>query len=260
MTDTTTETPAPNGTGGEDTASRISGPGSLFEIFFDPGAVFEDIRKKPFPRLLMPLFLCALAISAFNFSLAQKLGPERIMREQLKSAWMAQIPDDQKEKMVEQAKSAGAVQNAINNTIGIVVIVVIFVIIGLVYWGLGLAFGGEGSFLHGLAISAYASFPITIISMIGSIVILLLKDADDISFFDAQQGMLKLNPTILLDAGPVLSGLMSRIDVLAIWGMFLGAIGLQKCFRISSGSAWAISIVMWLIGTGFVVLGKMFSS
>ena len=60
---------------------RMSAFQTLIDIFHAPGEVFEDLRRKPFPRLIFPLVLCALLLSGYTFLLNQKLGGERIMKE-----------------------------------------------------------------------------------------------------------------------------------------------------------------------------------
>jgi hypothetical protein len=232
---------------------------TLTDIFFDPGAVFEDLRRKPFARLVTPLVLISVLIAGYSFLLTERIGQEQIVREQLKSKWMDMVPDEQKQKMLEDAKQTSAARTVINSVIGGVFVLVIFVIMGLVYWGGGLAFGGNGTFWHGLAVVAYSTLPPTLVAMLASYVILYLKDPADISFIQSQTGLLKLNPTLLIDSTPVVNALLSRFDLLVLWGMFLAVIGLQKCFKISSGAAWGFSIIMWLIGTAFAVVGGLFA-
>lgn len=238
---------------------KMSVTQTLTDIFFSPAEVFEDIRKQPFPRLIFPLLLCAVLITAFSFALNQKLGPERIVKEQLKSKWMEQVPEEAKKKMLEDAKNTSTVKTLLTSSIGGLAFFIIFIIIGLVYWGGGLAFGGSGNFWHGLAVVSYSSFPPVLISMIASIIILILKSPEDISFFDAQSGLLKLNPGLLIDASGVVKALFTRFDLLTLWGVFLGKVGVEKVFKVSSGSAWLFSIIIWLIGTVFAVVGGLFA-
>jgi hypothetical protein len=233
---------------------------TLTDIFFSPAEVFEDLRKGPFPRLIFPFIICALLVPAYQFALSYKLGQERIVQEQLKMPIMERLPDEAKKKMLEDAKNASPVRLVINSVIGIVAFLVIFSIMGLIYWAGGLAFGGQGGFWHGLAVVAYSSFPIILISMIGSLIILLLKSPDDISFMDSQNGLLRLNPNLFLDTTGALKALFSRIDLLAFWGVFLGAVGMKNCMRVSNGGAWLFSIIIWLIGTTVAVIAGYFFS
>ncbi len=232
---------------------------TLTSIFFEPAAVFEDLRKQPFPRLLFPLLICAVLVPAYQFALTYKIGQERIVQEQLKMPIMENLPDDAKKKMVEDAKNGSTIKLVITVVAGFIGFFVIFTIIGLVYWGGGLAFGGSGNFWHGMAVVAYSSFPIILVSMVASLIILLLKSPDDISFMDSQNGLLRVNPNLLIDATSALKAFFSRIDLLVIWGVFLSAVGLKNCMRVSNGGAWLFSIIIWLIGTTFAVAaGLMF--
>ncbi len=231
---------------------------TLTDIFFDPGAVFEDLRRKPFPRLIFPLLLCAVLVTTYNTALNVRLGPERIVQEQLKMPMLENLPDDAKKKMLEDAKNTSTFRTVITIFGSIAGFLVVFAIIGLVYWGLGLAFGGIGNFWHAMAVVAYSSFPVIVVSMIASLIILFLKSPDDISFFDAQSGLLKINPNLLIESSSALKAFFNRIDLLVIWGVFLSVIGLRNCMKVSNGGAWLISIIIWLIGTTLTVIGGLF--
>jgi hypothetical protein len=233
---------------------------TLTDIFFSPGEVFEDLRRRPFPRLIYPLIFGVILITAFTFALNQKMGAERVVKEQLKAPWMEQVPEEAKKKMLEDARNTTVTRTLLTSAIGGVVFLIIFLIIGLVYWGGGLAFGGSGGFWHGLAVVAYSSFPPILISMVASLIILYFKAPEDISFFDSQSGLLKLNPNLFINASGVVKALFTRLDLLAIWGVVLGKIGIEKVFKISSGSAWLFAIIIWLIGTAFALLQGMFMS
>ncbi|MEK7722884.1 MAG: YIP1 family protein [Acidobacteriota bacterium] len=232
---------------------------TLTDIFFSPSEVFEDLRKKPFPRLIYPLLLSAVLIAGFTFALNQKLGAERIVKEQLNSKWMANLPDEAKKKMAEDAKNTSTLRTVMTSSIGGIAFLIIFLIIGLVYWGGGLAFGGSGNYWHALAVVGYSTFPALLISMVASLIILYFKAPEDISFMDSQGGLLKLNPSLLIDASNVVKALFSRFDLLVIWGLIWGKIGVEKVFKISSGSAWLFSIIIWLIGTALVLVGGVFA-
>jgi hypothetical protein len=58
---------------------------------------------------------------------------------------------------------------------------------------------------------------------------------------------------------PVLATLIGTFDVFFIWGWILAAIGLRITNRLSSGSAWAVVLILGLIGTLFRVIGAFFS-
>jgi hypothetical protein len=60
-------------------------------------------------------------------------------------------------------------------------------------------------------------------------------------------------------SAPVLATLLSTIDLFAIWGWVLAAIGLRVTNRLSSGSAWALVLILALIGIAIRVVFALFS-
>jgi hypothetical protein len=72
--------------------------------------------------------------------------------------------------------------------------------------------------------------------------------------------LIKANPTLFFSGKdmPVLTTLLSTIDVFVIWGLVLAAIGLHKIGKISKGSAWAIVLIVTLFGLTARVLISFF--
>lgn len=232
---------------------------TLTDIYFDPGKVFEDLRRKPFARFLFPLLFCAVLIVVSSFLLIQKVGYERMIREQINSPMMESVPEEAKTKMREDAKNVTLATIVFQSAIGGIGFLVIYAILGLIYWGGSLAMGGNGNYLHGLAVATYSTFPVMLITVIGTLIILALKNGEEISIKEAQGGLLHLNLGFLFEGSKVLSSIVSRFDLFVFWGMFLSVIGMKNCFKLSSGGAWGIAIFIWLIGTFFTVLAGMFS-
>ncbi|MEP6903176.1 MAG: hypothetical protein ABJA66_15615, partial [Actinomycetota bacterium] len=96
---------------------------------------------------------------------------------------------------------------------------------------------------------------------IANLIILAFKSVDDIDIALDQRGVVHANPGFLLDGKsmPVLTTLVSVFDLFLIWGWILAAIGLQRTNKISSGSAWAITIILALVGIAFRVFGALMS-
>ena len=107
---------------------QMSAMATLGNVFFDPGAVFEDLRKKPFPRLIFPLILCAVLLTVYTVSLNTKIGSEGIVREQMKSPWMAQVPEETKQKMLDEAKKTSPVKTILTSSISGVSMVIVLAI------------------------------------------------------------------------------------------------------------------------------------
>ncbi len=233
--------------------STISG------IFFEPGRVFEDLRRKP--RFIIGSIIIALLITAYGFGIYYKIGEtglRRVIVEQIDKS-------PQTQSMSAEQKTANVdLQMQIQGVVRYLIPVFVFISIligGLLYFLAAKAFGGTGGFLHGLSVWVYSSIPPTVIGMLGSFIVLVVKSADEIDVASSQRGLLQANPSLFMDgkAQPVLATILATFDIFFIWGWILAAIGLKLTNKLSSGSAWGIVIIFALIGTLFRVIGAYFS-
>ena len=189
----------------------------------------------------------------------QKVGFERIVRERLESnSSIQQMPEDQKQKMIEQQSSP--MVKTISQIATPIFFVIFFVIGGLIYWLGANAMGGSARFLQSLSVFIYSSFPPIVVSTFANFLVLLLKSADDISI-TAERSLIQANLSFLIDGktNKVLSALVATFDLFSIWGWILAAIGLSIVGKISKGAAWAIVIFVALIGVAYRVVGAYFS-
>ncbi|HKP69271.1 MAG TPA: YIP1 family protein, partial [Pyrinomonadaceae bacterium] len=175
-----------------------------------------------------------------------------------KSPQGASMGNEQKETAVNINMTIGKVVR-----FGMPVLFLLICVLGAAcYWGGAKAFGGTGGFFHGWSVFVYSALPPALISMIANFIVLAFKDVNDINYVASQQrGVIHANPSFLFDgkASPVLTTLVSTIDLFLIWGWVLAAIGLRITNRLSSGSAWAVVIIFGLIGVLFRVVGAFFS-
>ncbi len=239
--------------------AQMSEMGTIAGIFFEPGRVFEDLRRKP--RFIIASVIIAACVTAYVFTLYQKVG-EPGMR-----SFMAEQMDKSPQTQsltAEQKKSAIDTQMTIQNVTRYVMPVFVFISLligGLLYWAAAKAFGGSGGFLHNMAVWIYGSLPPTVVATLASILILMLKPADEINIAASQRTAIHANPSFFIDGSqqPVLATLLATLDVFFIWGWILAAIGLRITNKISSGSAWAIVVIFGLIGTALRIVGAYFS-
>jgi hypothetical protein len=239
--------------------AQMSEAATLGGIFFEPGKTFDDLRRKP--RFLMASAIIVILFTAFSFVLANKIGEEgfrQFANEQMeKNPSAGSLSAEQKEQGIKMQLTIMSVTRYLMP----VFIVIGLLIGGLIYWLAGKAMGGSPTFGHGLSAWVYSSLPPMALLMLGSIIVLIFKSADDIDFATSQRGLIQANPSFLIDGktSPVLATLLGTFDLFAIWGWILAAIGLQKLAKISSGSAWGIVIIMALIGLTFRVIGAVFN-
>lgn len=236
---------------------QMSEVGTLGSIFYEPGATFEDLRRKP--RFLLAGLIIIVLFTAFNILFIQKIGFEEIIKTRLESnERIQQMPADQRKALIEQ--QSGPIVKGISYTAGPIVLIIVFLLGSLFYW-LGVkAMGGETTFARALSVWIYSSFPPTVVSMLANILVLFLKSADEIDILTSQSGLVKASPAFLLDERnqKVFAALLGTFDLFFIWGWILAAIGLRIVGKVSTGTAWAIVLFGALFNIASRVVGALF--
>ncbi|NNE97731.1 MAG: YIP1 family protein [Pyrinomonadaceae bacterium] len=234
---------------------QMSEVSTLANIFFEPGRTFEDLRRKP--RFILAFVIFALLATAYTFVLSQKIGEERYRRFSMEQAeknpQFEALSQEQKEQSIEFGLT---IQKVVGYALPLFLMIA-FLIGSLLYWLGTKAMGGSATFLQTVSVWVYSSFAPGVVSVIANLVVLIFKSPDDIEIATSARGVIQANPTLLIGGNdtPVLTTLLSTIDLFAIWGLILAAIGLTKVARISQGSAWAIVLILTLIGITFRVIG-----
>jgi Yip1-like protein len=232
----------------------------LGNIFFEPSAVFRNLRAHPswFGALLIAALLSFTYVTAFTY----RLTPERIVSFTLdKVAEKGWIPADQlapmKAQQIADAKSPAKIAgNAVSTFVGL--FVVMCIIAGL-YMLFVLLFGGRLGFWQALSAAAWAALPAIIIGKVLSLVLLYIKDPDDIHPLLGQETLVTDNLGALVKPAdsPVLFSVLATFGVLAFYQLWLTATGLRHTSdRLSKGSAWTIAIIFF----GIVLLLRIASS
>lgn len=239
--------------------AQMSEVSTLFNIFIEPGKTFEDLRRKP--RFILATIIIALITGGWIFALYQKVGDSALRQmvvEQIdKSPQVASMPAEQKAGAISMNMT---IQKAMPIIVPVIVIISMFVG-GLFYFLGGKAFGGSGRFFHGVSVFVYSWLPPAIVSAVANFIILAFKSTEEIDLVTAPRGLVKANPSMFIDGKemPVLATILGSFDLFMIWGWVLAAIGLRITNKISSGSAWAITIIFALLGVLSRVVGAFFS-
>lgn len=244
----------------EDAPAPMSFFEKLGNIFFEPSAVFRNLRAHP--RWFGALLLITLLSFAYTTAFTYRLTPERIVSFTLdKVAEKFNIPPEQAARMKEQqiadakapAKVAG---NAVTTFVGL--FVVMCLIAGL-YMLFVLLFGGRLGFWQALSAAVWAALPPIIIGKVLSLVLLYIKDPDDIHPILGQETLVTDNLGALVRPAdsPVLFSVLATFGVLAFYQLWLTATGLRHTSdRLSKGSAWTIAIIFF----GIALLLRVASS
>jgi hypothetical protein len=218
---------------------------TLTSIFLEPGETFKALRVRP--RFLIAGLITVVIFMAYYTTFVWRVGSETIVRAQIQS----RTPD----ASPEQIDQALRIQNSpIVKVITYAVFPVMFAIIfaaGAGLYLLGTTLMGKSmTFKQALSVWVYSSYPPTVVYALVNILVLFLKSPDDIDPTALNSGVARANLSLLLDpkTQPVLSTILGSFDLIAFYGLFLAALGLRTMAKLSSGSAWAIVLTIWLVG------------
>jgi hypothetical protein len=236
---------------------QMSEVGMIGNVFFEPGSVFDDQRRKA--RFIIGGFLIVLAISVFQIAFVERYDLRKIVEARIESSSRtADMSNEQKQTIIDQ--QGGPIAKYITYGATPIVMIIVFLIGGLIYWLGANAMGGSATFTRGVAVWVYSSLPPTLLFMAGNLLVMFLKDPETVDLVNSQGGLLKANLGFFMDpkSMPVVYALLSSIDLFAIWGWVLAAIGLQRVAKISSGAAWAVVLMLGLVGVAAKVVGAAF--
>lgn len=225
------DTPPPAG-------ETMSTPSTLTGIFFEPGRTFEALRARP--RFLVAglilLFLTMLIVIAVN----QRVDMGEYIRQKMERSSRGQ---QQSQEQIEMGVRIGKIMGYVAPLVAVPIILAG----GAALYLLGvMAFGGSMTYKQSLSVWAYSSLPPAVLATVIGLLVLFLKAPETID----PEHLLVTNPGAFMnpEESPVLTALLSQFDLLSFYGLFLAAIGLRKVAKLSSGSAGAIVIGLWLIG------------
>jgi hypothetical protein len=237
--------------------AQMSEVGTLGSIFFEPGRTFEDLKRKP--RFIMAAVIISLLVMGYAIGLQYKIG-EAGMRSFVAEQIEKRAPNLTSEQKTSQLDLQMKITSYTRYALPVFVFVSLL-IGGLLYWAGAKAFGGNGGFMHALSVFVYSSFPPAVVGMIANFIVMALKSGDEIDLALSQRSLVNANLGFFVDGHtmPVLATVLATFDLFAIWGWVLAAIGLRITNKLSSGSSWAVVIIIALIGVGFRVIGAFLS-
>ncbi|MGI9036749.1 MAG: YIP1 family protein [Pyrinomonadaceae bacterium] len=244
----------------------MSTPETLGAIFYAPTEVFQNLRRHPrwFVALLISAILSTVYVMAFYY----RLTPERITNFTIdKTLQMSMIAnkEEAKKKIEEGRPQAIAdaknpivrVGQGVNSFVGLVFLAAF---VGLIFWVFALAMGGQLNYWQAFSTVAYTIFPVNVITYLLSLIILFIKDPDQIHPLIGQNSLVQDNLSFLVSSAtnPVIFSLLSALSLLGFYRLWLNAVGLKNAGeRVSSTIAWSASITVWVIGIILAVVSAM---
>jgi hypothetical protein len=236
------------------TTGATEPPMSAFEklagIFYQPTQVFRNLRAHP--RWFAAFLVIVLVNIVYTASFVQRLTPDRIVgytMDKLEESPIKPPPDrmeEARDSALKQAKQPiQRVQSALKTFVGIFVL---GAFVSALYLLGCMIFGGRINYWQALAVYFYASLPVVVIQKLVSLVILFVKNPDDIHPILGQETLLQDNLGVLFNPAehPVLFVAATIIGVLSFYGLWLRAKGLQEGGeKVSSTAGWGATLMVW---------------
>lgn len=238
--------PAPR----RDDGPQLSAAETLTGIFFEPGRTFEALRARP--RFLVAAAIMVLIFLAWNAAFFSQVDYAEMMRSTIENSPQAeQLTPEQREQQI--AIQSNPIVKWITIASPVFAIPVFLAVGGALYLLGSLAMGKGISYKQALSVWTYSSLPPLLLVMVANIVMVMVSPPAIEDAAVASRGMVRLNPGVAIDkmAQPVLATALGSVDLFAIYGLVLAAIGLRKVARMSSGTAWTVVLGLYLLGLLF---------
>jgi len=226
--------------------ARIAG------VLFAPAEAFQEIARRP--DILAPLLILLAVGYASTLLIIPKLDTEAMFEAQ--AAQIRKQNPEVAEADLERMRSWGAASAKMFAYVSPVMMVAWYLILAGVLLGAFRAMGGEGTFKQAFSATLYAWIPLTILSIITTVVVMARGSFDPTT----AATLVKSNPAFLtsLTDRPVLFSLLSSLDLFTIWTIILLIFGFSALSKLPGGRSAAIVISLWaafvLLKVGFAAL------
>lgn len=233
------------------TASDVR-PAPLWEdfvdVFYAPGRVFARRRHSGFGLPLLVLTVLSVASFAAVRPLLQPLldrafaaGMEQMARQPGVTAEQL----EQTRAMTERFSGIGVWTSAVVGT------PVFVLLVALLLWGAARILGLSMDLRQAGVVATYANVPRVLTGVLGALVLLVVDPATLPVLPGAPFG-----PVLLLgpDASPIVTALLGRLDLGALWVTALLGVGVAVMARAPRGRGFAAAAIVWVVATLFAVL------
>jgi hypothetical protein len=222
----------------------------LIKVFHSPESLFPEVGKTV--TWVVPFIACMLVTLISVAVVINVIGLERITRTQLESnpRMVDQLGQDKIDEIAQQADTP--VRKAITYIGAPVATGVTLLIVAGILAGLLAMSSASAPYRNILTVCAYSFFALGIVSLIAMAIALASLDSYD----GVDPGRLvSLSPALFLgeSSSKVLHSVLSSLDLLSFWCIFLIGLGLSK---ISPRLKLSKAIVLVLIPWAVYVAGK----
>jgi len=218
--------------------SRIIG------VFIEPGKAFRHIGTKP--EILGPVLFCVfifLISSLFTMSGMTELTINSVS-EQLAETGMTP-------EQLEMSLNVTAWMIRLSFITSTLSVILIWLIVGLVAYIVGLFMGQEASYKSSLAVVAYSMLPAVLIKQ-GIIATLVFMTGSWETLVAYQAAVMKSTLSLYALFGNsslsnTVNALLISVDPFMVWGLILMAIGFRYANKVRAGQGWKTAIAVQII-------------
>lgn len=224
--------------------------GRLIGALVAPGETFRSLAERP--TWLPPLLVLALLGGAVGLVLQMRTDPEEMVRGQLEMV-KVDVPQEQVDKMIEDAQSRTTAAKVGLAAIGAVGQPIMFAVVAVLFWIGFRLFGSEMDYLRSLATTLHGYLPLAVGSLLN---LPLMFTRETLTFEEAANGGVLVSSLKALapeDAPVVTEVLLGSVDLFTVWALVLLGIGYKEVAKVSTAVASGIVILFWLI----FVMGKV---
>lgn len=251
-----------------DETPRMSTAESLIKIFYAPSEVFRNLRRHP--RWLAALVIMTLLSAVYTSAFLYRLTPEKVVGYTIDKTKEMPMMNDEAKQRVEEGRAAAIEENtsikgragqAANSFVGLVFWTAF---LATVFFLFALAMGGKINFWQAFAAAAYSMFPVWVIGQILNLILLFLKDPNDIHPILGRGTLVQdsLNFLVTPSESPVLYSLLGMFGLFTFYQIWLRVVGLKNAGeRVTPTIAWSAALTIWILGIVLsVVSAFMFPS
>ncbi len=217
-----------------------SGFGRVIGVLVSPEKTFRSIAERP--TWVVTLLLLLLLTAVVGYAVGERIDYEKTVRQQMaeRGQTMSEAQIEQGVKFAEKFGGVFALAPALLSPLIYLLIALVFMV------ALRLA-GSEIRFGQSFSAMLHSMMPWVIHGLLSLPLILRLEEVDPEEM--QRGGVLMSNLAALAPEGSskVLVALLASLDLFSIWTLVLLIIGYRVVARVSTASATAVTLTLWLL-------------
>jgi hypothetical protein len=223
----------------------LSEPARIINTFVAPGSTFADIRTNQ--SWWVPWLLISIASLSFVLVMAQKIGFEQIMRNEMaknpsRAEQLEKLPPEQRERQMELGAK---VTSYFSYATPVFNLLAALVLAGILLAIFNFGAGAEITYKQSLAIVMYGFLPFLISTLLGIVSLVVGVDPEGFNV----RNPVASNPAYFMNPleHKFVYGLLTAVDVFAIWCVILLGIGYSSVSKIKRSTAILIVLAAYLV-------------